>query len=686
MRYRKFTRLKSYDYNTNGYYFVTICTTMRKPLLEIYKTKAEAILKEIPRRFTGVDIDFYSITSDHLHIIFTLNNTSSALGGIVRTFKALVTKSTGHKPFWEWNYYEHIIRDENALHNIRRYISENPLKEKINWEKIYSGINAAATKYPCNNTIHSAANNNQAPSSICSGAIYRANKGISLIIAVFAIMLFSVLGWTLVKIQSSDFESNVSTGNLNSERALNLAEAGAEWVLQRLNLNGGFRTDLANGYPSGYAQHSISPGQYRVSCLDGTGDDAGLVIITSNGYVPSASSYNTTRQVRLKIQVGSLTNALQTQVPDPDDQSVGLFDWSKSNNQPPVAPLHTVGIEGAIFAGHYNGDGDGTPDELNNDYKPPPAPLLPPDNPPAQNYQRGFTSAYPSINMQWFHDTADSAGQLWPDSNIPVTATIQSIADRNATEDCIIVTNATPAFFQNMDDDGAVRLDIANWYASPPANNQNNWRHIRSAGGGNCCGGFGNRCARVRNVIGTPGWVAGDTIRIMRRFGSNADDGSPGDIWYIGRQLDGGQPIETILDVNEGNLSLSNRYIISEGGIYIKGVNGLTMGLSGSGATTRYPRLATQSKDIISTDTPSGATEDARIGQRIISGLIYSELGEINLNYLRPLNTGNAAYRGNLVYGKRVTLDGRISINYLPGLVSTNGFNFAPGMTSWDEE
>ena len=77
------------------------------------------------------------------------------------------------------------------------------------------------------------------------------------------------------------------------------------------------------------------------------------------------------------------------------------------------------------------------------------------------------------------------------------------------------------------------------------------------------------------------------------------------------------------------------------------------MGLSGSGATTRYPRLATQSKDIISTDTPSGATEDARIGQRIISGLIYSELGEISLNYLRPLNTGNAAYRGNLVYGKR---------------------------------
>ena len=45
----------------------------------------------------------------------------------------------------------------------------------------------------------------------------------------FAIML-SVLGLDPGKDPSSDFESNVSTGNLNSERALNLAEAGAEWV------------------------------------------------------------------------------------------------------------------------------------------------------------------------------------------------------------------------------------------------------------------------------------------------------------------------------------------------------------------------------------------------------------------------------------------------------------------------
>ena len=62
---------------------------MRKPWLETYKTKVEAILKDIPKRFSGIDIDFYSILSNHLHIIFTLNNANAALGEIVRTFKAL---------------------------------------------------------------------------------------------------------------------------------------------------------------------------------------------------------------------------------------------------------------------------------------------------------------------------------------------------------------------------------------------------------------------------------------------------------------------------------------------------------------------------------------------------------------------------------------------------------------------
>ncbi len=134
---RKVIRLKDYDYKTNGYYFVTICTALRKPFLNQYKKQAEQILESLPSRYTGVKLDFYSFMTDHLHVIFILNEAKVSVGEIVRVYKALVTKASGCKPFWEWNYYEHVIRNEKALNEIRKYIQQNPEKEKIDLETIY---------------------------------------------------------------------------------------------------------------------------------------------------------------------------------------------------------------------------------------------------------------------------------------------------------------------------------------------------------------------------------------------------------------------------------------------------------------------------------------------------------------------------------------------------------------------
>ena len=33
-----------------------------------------------------------------------------------------------HRRLWQRNYYEHVIRDEDDLDRIRRYIEENPLR------------------------------------------------------------------------------------------------------------------------------------------------------------------------------------------------------------------------------------------------------------------------------------------------------------------------------------------------------------------------------------------------------------------------------------------------------------------------------------------------------------------------------------------------------------------------------
>lgn len=54
------------------------------------------------------------------------------LGRLIGAFKTVSTKRINairnmpSTPVWQCNYYERIIRDEEALHNIRQYIVENP--------------------------------------------------------------------------------------------------------------------------------------------------------------------------------------------------------------------------------------------------------------------------------------------------------------------------------------------------------------------------------------------------------------------------------------------------------------------------------------------------------------------------------------------------------------------------------
>ncbi len=58
---------------------------------------------------------------------------SGSLGAIIGNFKSVVTRrvnrlrGTPGAPFWQRNYYEHIIRDDRSLRAIRRYIRDNPL-------------------------------------------------------------------------------------------------------------------------------------------------------------------------------------------------------------------------------------------------------------------------------------------------------------------------------------------------------------------------------------------------------------------------------------------------------------------------------------------------------------------------------------------------------------------------------
>ncbi len=45
-----------------------------------------------------------------------------------------IANDTRGAPVWQQNYYEHIIRNEDSLNRIRRYIQENPIQWSINPE------------------------------------------------------------------------------------------------------------------------------------------------------------------------------------------------------------------------------------------------------------------------------------------------------------------------------------------------------------------------------------------------------------------------------------------------------------------------------------------------------------------------------------------------------------------------
>ncbi|HSW88051.1 MAG TPA: transposase [Candidatus Saccharimonadales bacterium] len=175
-RERKRNRLQYYDYSQNGWYFITICTKNREEFFGKIKND-QMILNEIgeitkqcwieiPNHFSNVVLDEFVIMPNHVHGIIVIRNVdniimgnkdvcslqdglwqtklSGSLSSIVRGFKIGVTKwchqNNVNNFLWQKSFYDHVIKDEKSLYNIRTYIHNNPLKwamDKNNLENLY---------------------------------------------------------------------------------------------------------------------------------------------------------------------------------------------------------------------------------------------------------------------------------------------------------------------------------------------------------------------------------------------------------------------------------------------------------------------------------------------------------------------------------------------------------------------
>ncbi len=178
---RRSVRLEEYDYSQQGAYFVTICTQQRECLLgQVMNTEMEineagkmvqSIWHNLSIRYPYSVMDEFIVMPNHIHGIIFLQELGrgdpcdrpenvgtydredlgeykirpygtlpKTLGRIIQGFKSMTThqyilgvKKQNWPSFpgklWQRNYYEHVIRSEEDLNQVREYIQNNPL----NW-------------------------------------------------------------------------------------------------------------------------------------------------------------------------------------------------------------------------------------------------------------------------------------------------------------------------------------------------------------------------------------------------------------------------------------------------------------------------------------------------------------------------------------------------------------------------
>ena len=164
--HRHSIRLKDYGYTQAGAYFATICTWDRVCLCgEILD--GEMRLNDIGRIVTEewarsceirqeIELDEWIVMPNHVHgiivIVHTLEDVRAhgraplqqdktvlhrkprSLSSFIAGFKSGATKrinetrGTPGVPVWQRNYYEHVIRNEESLNEIRQYIAGNPMR------------------------------------------------------------------------------------------------------------------------------------------------------------------------------------------------------------------------------------------------------------------------------------------------------------------------------------------------------------------------------------------------------------------------------------------------------------------------------------------------------------------------------------------------------------------------------
>ena len=147
---RKQNRLKDYDYDSAGAYFITVCTQDRKCLLshivgggafdapENQLTSMGKIVEKYIKSGNHIDrvtVEKYVIMPNHVHLLLIVDMvdgtsrapspTNAVIPHFMSTFKRFCHRDIGQKIF-QRSYHDHVVRDRQDYLKIWEYIDDNP--------------------------------------------------------------------------------------------------------------------------------------------------------------------------------------------------------------------------------------------------------------------------------------------------------------------------------------------------------------------------------------------------------------------------------------------------------------------------------------------------------------------------------------------------------------------------------
>ena len=169
--HRRSIRLKGYDYTQSGAYFLTVVVQDRLGLFgnvvdqEMRPNEAGEMVRRLwealPDRFPFIRLDGFAVMPNHMHGILVIDQPVGApltgahraapnpkrattrvaptLGAVVGAYKSMSTRAyikgvnagtwpPFRKRLWQRNYYEHVVRNDASLAELRQYILDNPAR------------------------------------------------------------------------------------------------------------------------------------------------------------------------------------------------------------------------------------------------------------------------------------------------------------------------------------------------------------------------------------------------------------------------------------------------------------------------------------------------------------------------------------------------------------------------------